>query len=311
MTEGDAATPSDDHKEDDGNADAVQKPSQQASNEDDDSDDDLFSAPPPEEDESMSTSAFFEDDDATRTSTNAGNATPVTGDEPESKEDGAGGGSSQRKNKRKNFKPRNILSSGGDENANEEGDQAVAEGENGASNTAPSATGESAPLNLSNCSDAGSPSILGMKKSLLPRRMDDKEGGAAMDLTTPREDGEQEDDDGEALTARSLSVVKPEILFGKRQEEAERTPSSPKSQAASVADGGPSLPFPSLLAPGLAAAMAAMASGGAAASGTPPPAIGSDAMKDAFQEVLKLYGVPTEIAAAIAKNAQTAQGKEC
>ena len=58
------------------------------------------------------------------------------------------------------------------------------------------------------------------------------------------------------------------------------------------------------LMPGLAGLLnpAGLAAATAATSG-------DNTMRDAFQEVLKLYGVPTELAEAIAKNAMAAQGK--
>ena len=102
-------------------------------------------------------------------------------------------------------------------------------------------------------------------------------------------------------------MVKPEVLFGKRHAEEDEDADDHK--AAPVA---PSMPFSPFLASGLAAAVAAMASGGnpaAAALAPPSLGLGSNEMRNAFQEVLKLYGVPAEIAAAIAKNAQSAQGK--
>ena len=44
-------------------------------------------------------------------------------------------------------------------------------------------------------------------------------------------------------------------------------------------------------------------------SNNPGVEAAQNTMKDAFQEVLKLYGVPGELAEAIAKNAQAAQGR--
>jgi hypothetical protein len=286
------------------NPEMEEKEEEEAGMEDDDSDDEgLFSAPP--EDESMSTSAFFDEDNNSNNAPVAASAAMASEakETPEATEPKMSSGG--RKNKRKNFKPRNILSLGGDENANgEDAASAVsaAEGDESAEVAAATGGGDATPLNLSNNGDsAGSPSIMG-RKSLLPPPPRKTEAGGAMDLsTTHGEEEEMEENDFTSATPPgSLSVVRPEILFGKKPLEA----ANPMFSTASP------IPFSPFLAPGLAAAMAAMTQGGMGSIGAAPPAVGSDAMKDAFQEVLKLYGVPGEIAAAIARNAQSAQGKE-
>ena len=141
--------------------------------------------------------------------------------------------------------------------------------------------------------------------------MEDKESSAtsaaaAMDLSTTKEDTDS-NDGGDHPTA-GISLVKPEVLFGKR--DAAEDEEAAGSKAVPVA---PSLPFSPFLASGLAAAVAAMASGGGSPATAPaavtPPSLGSNELRNAFQEMLKLYGVPAEVAAAIAKNAQSAQGK--
>ena len=143
--------------------------------------------------------------------------------------------------------------------------------------------------------------------------MEDKESSAtaaaAMDLSTTKEDTDSNDDGGDHPTAAAagISLVKPEVLFGKR--DAAEDEEAAGSKAVPVA---PSLPFSPFLASGLAAAVAAMASGGgspATPAAVTPPSLGSNELRNAFQEMLKLYGVPAEVAAAIAKNAQSAQGK--
>ena len=80
-----------------------------AADDDDDEDDD-------EDNDSVSNSAFFDEDNnsnsvnlaATGASEDGGTKEDVSGSTP----------NVGRKNKRKNFRPRNILTSGGDENAN-------------------------------------------------------------------------------------------------------------------------------------------------------------------------------------------------
>ena len=125
-------------------------------------------------------------------------------------------------------------------------------------------------------------------------------------------EGESEEGGSEAKYGQSLSVVRPEILFGDSN--------SPKPNPPSPGGVGPPT-GPPHLALGLLpffnpmAAMAAASAGGGSPAGGSPSVIPTSAeaaatsMRDAFQEVLKLYGVPTELAEAIAKNAQAAQGK--
>ena len=185
---------------------------------------------------------------------------------------------------------------------------------------------ESIPLNLSNSGgeSGGSPSILGAaashRMSLLPKRLEDKEvsgapssaNAAAMDLSTTKEDGDSNEGEDHPMAVAGISLVKPEVLFGKRHAEDEDAEDNKVLHAPHSAVAPSPLPFSPFLASGLAAAVAAMASGGnpaAAALAPPSLGLGSNEMRNAFQEVLKLYGVPAEIAAAIAKNAQSAQGK--
>ena len=168
-------------------------------------------------------------------------------------------------------------------------------------------------------SGSGSPSILGAaahRKSLLPKRLEERDGAAAvttaaMDLSTTKEDGDGgEGHPAAAMAATGISLVKPEVLFGRKEAE-ENADDGDDEKARAPRPAAPSLPFSPFLASGLAAAVAAMASGGNTASPVTaaPPSLGSNEMRNAFQEVLKLYGVPAEVAAAIAKNAQNAQGE--
>ncbi len=177
--------------------------------------------------------------------------------------------SNSRKNKRKNFKPRNI-------NYMEE----------------TSATSPNQALNLSSNDPR--------KMSLMPRKL---EKDSPMDLSVQgsNEDDEEMESDNDnndegsnkpstptSAAAHGLSLVRPEILFGGGGS------GNPKDLA-----GGGALPpgIPPLLAPFLA---------------KPPPGLGmpTNAMKDAFQEVLKLFGFTPELAEAFAKNAQALQQQQ-
>ena len=146
--------------------------------------------------------------------------------------------SSSRKNKRKNFKPRNIQVNVDDHNDDE-----------GATPASP------APMDLS-------------------KTMEGEEG-------------------------KPLSVVRPEVLFGHDSSSPVSSPRPPSPPAAQPA------PVPN---PGLAMAAGLLPFFNPAGVGGGADAA-QNTMKDAFQEVLKLYGVPSELAEAIAKNAQAAQGK--
>lgn len=159
------------------------------------------------------------------------------------------------RNKRKNFKPRNILS-------------------------------ETAQV------------ALNFKKNLL---MPQKRDNSPMDLSVQGANGvheddlEEEDEDDRAsseaekvgpMTSAGLSVVRPEVLFGQAAGDLK------------FMGMGQQPPVPPLaaLAPFLAASNNAHS--------------GAPSMKDAFQEVLKLFGFPPELAEVFAKNAQALQQQE-
>ncbi|XP_040574918.1 uncharacterized protein [Lepeophtheirus salmonis] len=172
---------------------------------------------------------------------------------------------SSRVNKRKNFRPRNIVYNHNQNSSSnpEDEDDGVEE--------------EESPLNLS--------SYMNFNKSLLPRKLEEGSpeskdlggvpavsiaGGLPMDLSKPSLSSEHQ--------AQKLSLVSRDVLYG---------------------GGGNSTPpqLGGLLPP---------------PSGTNPfsgvGVGGVDAMKEAFQEILKLYGVPPELAELIAKNAQNFSG---
>lgn len=186
---------------------------------------------------------------------------------------------STKRNKRKNFKPRNINFGG----ENGEADGVGSNSSNNCDNN------DDNPLNLSHDDGAMQSILASQRKSLMPRKVTEETTtmpatSSAMDLTTSKQ---------------GLFLVKPEVLFGNKEEEDE-----PAAAAAPMTTAAMS--FPPFLSPGFAAAMAAASGNKSAAI----PSAEGIAMKNAFQEVLKLYGVPAEIAEAIAKNAQNAQGKQ-
>ena len=92
------------------------------------------------------------------------------------------------------------------------------------------------------------------------------------------DEDDRSDDEQASNSNPGLSVVRPEVLFGQQ-----------KALNALNPGGGPIPPF---LAPFLAA------------SQNPAMGAGGPSMKDAFQEVLKIFGFPPELAEVFAKNAQ-------
>ena len=250
---------------------------------------------------------------------------------------------SRRKNKRKNFKPRNILYGGTDEEEQEQ--QTV----NDASKNDISDNGQDqGPLNLSSHNgNAGNTRTLLPRKileqQLLAQQRGELDPGSAsspMDLSNyqqsetnedynsnteeveenalvldekdSEEDGEGDNKTAASAAAKGLSVVRPEVLFGDNNSNSVTSGSPTSSPGLPIPPTSQSLPFgaagmfPPGLMPLLGMHGATTRSSSSSTSGLPS----ADAMKEAFQEVLKLYGVPSELAEAIAKNAQNTQGKD-
>lgn len=89
-----------------------------------------------------------------------------------------------------------------------------------------------------------------------------------------QEENEENSEENNPVSSSGLSVVRPEVLFGNNFGQNQVPPGMP--------------PF---LAPFLAAQTNA----------------GNPSIKDAFQEVLKVFGFPPELAEVFAKNAQALQ----
>ena len=175
-----------------------------------------------------------------------------------------------RKNKRKNFKPRNILS-----------DTSAAK----------------VALNINK------------NKNLLPQKRDNSpmdlsvQGANGVDLIDGESDDQDSNDESPSEGAdhpgglgmnpsAGLSVVRPEVLFGQAPGlMGAGVGLDPKLGLMQGGAGGP--PLPPFLAPFLAASREAQS--------------GAPSMKEAFQEVLKLFGLPPELAEVFARNAQAMQ----
>ncbi len=177
------------------------------------------------------------------------------------------------RNKRKNFKPRNIVYNA----ENETNEVSMNNNNNSLNNNINDEEDDNSedsstclPLNLS----AGSEVSMVGRKSLLPRRLDMT--SSPIDLSVQNPEAESR--------GGNLSVVRPEILFGELGNKY------------SASDLFPHLPMPPMMVrQSLAALVAAQSSSDRLSA--------SESMQEALQEVLKLYGVPSELAEAILKNA--------
>ena len=136
-------------------------------------------------------------------------------------------------------------------------------------------------------------------------------GALTMDEENSEECGDVDNKTSTSAAAKCLSVVRPEVLFGENNSNSATSGSPTSSPGLSIPpysqsshfDGGI---FPPSLMPLLGIPSVAARSSSTSAAAVQPS---TDAMKEAFQEVLKLYGVPSDLAEAIAKNAQNAQCK--
>ena len=156
-----------------------------------------------------------------------------------------GSADNSRKNKRKNFRPRNIIYSN---NESDDGDGKVRERDN-------------SPMDLSVASSR-------------PNLDSDSESETGSAGTKPKTGG--------------LSVVRPEILFGRK---------SPTSAQ------GPVDPSPLSL-------LSHLSSMSGALNPFMKEASSANTMKDAFREVLKLYGMSSELVDSITQQSEQKQGKE-
>ena len=264
---------------------------------------------------------------------------------------------SRRKNKRKNFKPRNILYGENDEEIDEHqrsnDDNEISNSEHcqdpvplnlsghngntrntrmllprkileqqlllqrGESEPESSSTFASSPMDLSNYQQGNVDSNYNHEDEGDDETMvhGENKGRSSMQLlvdeNSDEERGENNDNKRESSqSSKGLSLVRPEVLFGENNSSsvtsASPTSSPGLSQVPPASHSSPfgSAAFPPGLMPFLGVPGTTTKS--LTAAGLPS----SEAMKDAFQEVLKLYGVPSELAEAIAKNAQNTQGKK-
>jgi hypothetical protein len=278
------------------------KDSDHAVNDESDSDDDLFMGPPPalddddddddEFDDERPIGTFMEDSDSAIMPSDSADGDATLGspglrrafrdddDDDEEEEDVAlsraetSHNSSSRRNKRKNFRPRNIVYNATEEEGHGNNETANNNDNDDDDEEEEDDSRSGIPLNLSAGSEmSAAAAALAARKTLMPRKHEAV--SSPIDLSVPSSHfGDSEKRPG------NLSVVRPEILFGAGSKF------SPNHEM---------LMQPMQFGPSLAAlAAAASASERQAAA---------DSMKEAFQEVLKLYGVPLELAEAIAKNA--------
>ena len=175
---------------------------------------------------------------------------------------------SSRRNKRKNFKPRNIFHDQASESQQTHLPMKKL-------NLMPQARDNNGPMDLSVQGTNGADVL-------------DHDGNGLDDLED-EEDASSElppMQDSPMTSSAGLSLVRPEVLFGGQKE----------AMLNSLAmSGGMPAGVPPFLAPFLASANMS------------PSGPGGPSMKDAFQEVLKLFGFPPELAEVFAKNAQALQ----
>ncbi len=306
------------------------------SNDDSDDEDDLFLEPPTSLDDDEEEEEEEEEDSGAQASSSGYNladetsmpATDVTYGSPRLKdafnEDDSKTPdlqSSSRRNKRKNFKPRNIVYSNEEEEEGSAQDNIEAENEEVVDNH----DDENSPLNLSSGENL---SLLSnsQRKSLMPRKKLDPDAAGSsspMDLSTT---SAPEESSTEESRPKSLSVVRPEILFGGQDKQSPAEDNNKDCKESKDKQPSP-LPFPPFFAPGLIAAAASSGNrshpfglasllGQEGAKENPgfPFGLasligGQEGVKEAFQEVLKLYGFPKDVAETIARNTQGVKGE--
>ena len=184
----------------------------------------------------------------------------------------AGSAENSRKNKRKQFKPRNIIYSMNDDSDTDGVDRKMAR----MSRISQNSERENSPMDLS----------VGPGVTRPGRESDSESEGsqAAPETSKPKPGG--------------LSVVRPEILFGDS-----KVPSSSASNPTSASSDLPPLSLLSNLT-GIPAGLNPLTSFKSYDEGT------SNAMRDAFKEVLKLYGVSSDAAENLIANNDQRPG-EC
>ena len=180
--------------------------------------------------------------------------------------------SHRSRNKRKNFKPRNI-------NYFDQASEQQASLPVKKLHLMPQTRDINGPMDLSVQGTNGTD----MLDNGIDDDNDDEEEEASEDLQPSQEP---------MTSSASLSVVRPEVLFGGQKEPI----INPLLGSIPGGGGGGAVPpgIPPFLAPFLAASSS-------------PSGPGGPNMKDAFQEVLKLFGFPPELAEVFAKNAQALQ----
>ena len=187
-------------------------------------------------------------------------------------QDRAGSADNGRKNKRKQFKPRNIIYS-----MNEESEEA------GRGRHSHNSERENSPMDLSVGPGPGQPSQESDSDS------ESSQAAGQEDQTKPKPGG--------------LSVVRPEILFGNNRVAPPPPPSSLSQTSGGSTDVNPLSLLSNLT--GIPAGLNPLSSFKSYDEGT------SNAMRDAFKEVLKLYGVSSDAAENLmANNDQSRPGKQ-
>jgi hypothetical protein len=214
----------------------------------------------------------------------------------------AGSADNSRRNKRKNFRPRNIVYSNNDDSETDDNNHhhtsAAAVGT--AAARPDTAAGNNSPMDLSVPATNAAAEDSGSNA-----RMEDHSDGSDSEGAAPTMAADRQQ------SRRGLSVVRPEILFGtqreammerRRQQEQEEEEDDIEATAHSTPT----------TAAGERPSPLSLLSTFAGMSGVVSPFFKSDdttshSMREAFREVLKLYGMSSEMADSIMQNSAASE----
>jgi hypothetical protein len=218
----------------------------------------------------------------------------------------AGSADNSRRNKRKNFRPRNIVYSNNDDSETDDNHHPTSAAAVGtAAARADNTAGNNSPMDLSvpatntAAEDGGSNA-----------RMDDHSDGSDSEGGAPTMAA-----DRQQQSRGGLSVVRPEILFGSQREATAAIMERRRRQEQEEEEDdieAPAHSTPTTAAAGERPSPLSLLSTFAGMSGVLSPFFKSDdttghSMREAFREVLKLYGMSSEMADSIMQNSAASE----
>jgi hypothetical protein len=215
----------------------------------------------------------------------------------------AGSADNSRRNKRKNFRPRNIVYSNNDDSETDDNHHHTSAAAVGtaAARSSDNTTGNNSPMDLSvpatntAAEDGGSNA-----------RMDDHSDGSDSEGAAPTMAADRQQSRG------GLSVVRPEILFGTQREAMMERRRQQEQEEEEDDIEAPAHSTPTSAAAGERPSPLSLLSTFAGMSGVLSPFFKSDdttshSMREAFREVLKLYGMSSEMADSIMQNSAASE----